>query len=66
MKGLRKALLIGMMLGVTVLGTVGCMNQLSNSSNDVLKVGAISFAGTLEPTENYFSWPLYDMVLGKH
>jgi len=56
MKGLRKALLIGMTLGVTVLGTVGCMNQLSNSSNDILKVGAISFAGTLEPTENYFSW----------
>ena len=47
MKGLRKALLIGMTLGVTVLGTVGCMNQLSNSSNDILKVGAISFAGTL-------------------
>ncbi|MDU6913668.1 MAG: hypothetical protein E6394_06790 [Veillonella sp.] len=56
MKELRKALLIGMMLGVTILGTVGCMNQSSDSSNDVLKVGAISFAGTLEPTENYFSW----------
>ena len=28
MKGLRKALRIGMTLGVTVLGTVGCMNQL--------------------------------------
>lgn len=56
MKGLRKALLIGMTLGVTMLGTVGCMNQDSASSNDVLKVGAISFAGTLEPTENYFSW----------
>ncbi|MDU5088820.1 MAG: ABC transporter substrate-binding protein [Veillonella sp.] len=56
MKGLRKALLIGMTLGVTMLGTVGCMNQDSASSNDVLKVGAISFAGTLEPTENYFSF----------
>ena len=55
MKGLRKALLIGMTLGVTMLGTVGCMNQDSASSNDVLKVGAISFAGTLEPTENYFT-----------
>ena len=55
MKGLRKALLIGMTLGMTVLGTVGCMNQDSSSSNDVLKVGAINFAGTLEPTENYFS-----------
>ena len=55
MKGLRKALLIGMTLGMTVLGTVGCMNQDSSSSNDVLKVGAISFAGTLELTENYFS-----------
>ena len=54
MKGLRKALLIGMTLGVTMLGTIGCMNQDSASSNDVLKVGAISFAGTLEPTENYF------------
>lgn len=42
MKGLRKALLIGMTLGVTMLGTVGCMNQDSVSSNDVLKVGAIS------------------------
>ena len=66
MKGLRKALLIGMTLGVTVLGTVGCMNQLSNSSNDILKVGAISFAGTLEPTENYLVGLLYDMVLVKH
>ena len=48
---------------MTVLGTVGCMNQdSSDSSNDVLKVGAIKFAGTLEPTENYFSWPLYDLV----
>ena len=27
MKGLRKALLIGMTLGVTVLGAVGCMNH---------------------------------------
>ena len=62
MKGLRKALLIGMTLGVTMLGTIGCMNQDSASSNDVLKVGAISFAGTLEPTENYFSWALYDLV----
>ena len=65
MKGLRKALLIGMMLGVTVLGTVGCMNQLSNSSNDVLKVGAISFAGTLEPTENYFSWAVVRYGVGE-
>ena len=42
MKGLRKALLIGMMLGVTVLGTVGCMDQSSDSSNDVLKVGLLA------------------------
>ena len=34
MKGLRKALLIGMTLGVTMLGTIGCMNQDSASSND--------------------------------
>ena len=65
MKGLRKALLIGMMLGVTVLGTVGCMNQSSDSSNDVLKVGAISFAGTLEPTENYFSWAVVRYGVGE-
>ena len=65
MKGLRKALLIGMTLGVTVLGTVGCMNQLSNSSNDILKVGAISFAGTLEPTENYFSWAVVRYGVGE-
>ena len=62
MKGLRKALLIGMTLGMTVLGTVGCMNQDSSSSNDVLKVGAINFAGTLEPTENYFSWAVVRLV----
>ena len=63
MKGLRKALLIGMMLGlVTVLGTVGCMDQSSDSSNDVLKVGAISFAGTLEPTKTILAGLLYDMV----
>ena len=65
MKGLRKALLIGMMLGVTVLGTVGCMNQSSDSSNDVLKVGAISFAGTLEPTENDFSWAVVRYGVGE-
>ncbi|MBF1763363.1 MAG: ABC transporter substrate-binding protein, partial [Veillonella sp.] len=65
MKGLRKALLIGMMLGVTVLGTVGCLNQSSDSSNDVLKVGAISFAGTLEPTENYFSWAVVRYGVGE-
>ena len=65
MKGLRKALLIGMTLGMTVLGTVGCMNQDSSSSNDVLKVGAISFAGTLEPTENYFSWAVVRFGIGE-
>ena len=65
MKGLRKALLISMMLGVTVLGTVGCINQSSDSSNDVLKVGAISFAGTLEPTENYFSWAVVRYGVGE-
>ena len=31
MKGLRKSLLIGMTLGVTMLGTIGCMNQDSDS-----------------------------------
>ena len=56
MNGLRKALLIGMTLGVVVFGTVGCMNQSSDSSNDVLKLGAVSFASTLEPTESYSSW----------
>ena len=65
MKGLRKALLIGMTLGVTMLGTVGCINQDSASSNDVLKVGAISFAGTLEPTENYFSWAVVRFGIGE-
>ena len=65
MKGLRKALLIGMTLGVTMLGTIGCMNQDSASSNDVLKVGAISFAGTLEPTENYFSWAVVRFGVGE-
>ena len=65
MKGLRKALLIGVTLGMTVLGTVGCMNQDSSSSNDVLKVGAISFAGTLEPTENYFSWAVVRFGVGE-
>lgn len=65
MKGLRKALLIGMTLGVTMLGTIGCMNQDSASSNDVLKVGAISFAGTLEPTENYFSWAVVRFGIGE-
>ncbi|MBF1756744.1 MAG: ABC transporter substrate-binding protein [Veillonella tobetsuensis] len=65
MKGLRKALLIGMTLGITVLSTVGCMNQDSASNNDVLKVGAISFAGTLEPTENYFSWAVVRYGVGE-
>lgn len=65
MKGLRKSLLIGMTLGVTMLGTIGCMNQDSASSNDVLKVGAISFAGTLEPTENYFSWAVVRFGIGE-
>ena len=65
MNGLRKALLIGMTLGVAVFGTVGCMNQSSDSSNDVLKVGAISFAGTLEPTENYFSWAVVRYGVGE-
>ena len=32
------------------------MNQSSDSSNDVLKVGLLALLGTLEPTENYFSW----------
>ena len=41
------------------------MNQSSDSSNDVLKVGAISFAGTLEPTENYFSWAVVRYGVGE-
>ncbi len=51
MKGLRKALLIAMMLGITVLGTVGCMNQSSDSSNDVVGKLRTILAGLL-----------YDMV----
>ena len=65
MKGFRKALLIGMTLGITILGTVGCMNQESAKNNDVLKVGAISFASTLDPTENYFSWIVMRYGIGE-
>ncbi|MCQ4928093.1 ABC transporter substrate-binding protein, partial [Veillonella parvula] len=35
------------------------------SSNDVLMVGAISFAGTLEPTEIYFSWGVVRFCIGE-
>lgn len=64
MIGLRKALLIGLTLGITAFGTMGCMKDAA-PSNDVLKVGAIGFASTLEPTENYFSWVVVRYGIGE-
>ena len=40
---------------IAIFAVFGCGK---NTDKDTLKVGAMSYAGTLEPTENYFSWGL--------
>lgn len=65
MKGFSKALLIGAALGIMVFGTMGCMNQSESGSDDVLKVGTIGFASTLEPTADYFSWVVVRYGIGE-
>lgn len=65
MKGFSKALLIGVALGIMVFGTIGCMNPSESGSDDVLKVGTIGFASTLEPTADYFSWVVVRYGIGE-
>ena len=50
MKNIRRVLATCALLGLTVVGLTGCgMN--SSADKDILRVGAIGFASTLEPTE---------------
>ena len=64
MKNIRRVLATYALLGLTVVGLTGCgMN--SSADKDILRVGAIGFASTLEPTENYFSWVVVRYGIGE-
>ena len=64
MKNIRRVLATCALLGLTVVGLTGCgMN--SSADKDILRVGAIGFASTLEPTENYFSWVVVRYGIGE-
>ncbi|WP_251424920.1 ABC transporter substrate-binding protein [Veillonella agrestimuris] len=65
MKRWQQWLVTGALLGMTVVGLAGCSWQGDTGDKDVLKVGAIGFASTLEPTENYFSWVVVRYGIGE-
>ena len=52
------------LLGLAVVGLTGCGTN-SSADKDILRVGAIGFASTLEPTENYFSWVVVRYGIGE-
>ena len=64
MKKIKRVLATCALLGLTVVGLTGCGTN-SSADKDILRVGAIGFASTLEPTENYFSWVVVRYGIGK-
>ncbi len=48
---------------IAIFTVLGCGK---NTDKDTLKVGAMSYAGTLEPTENYFSWGIVRYGIGEN
>ena len=64
MKKIKRVLATCALLGLVVVGLTGCGTN-SSADKDVLRVGAIGFASTLEPTENYFSWVVVRYGIGE-
>ncbi|MBF1749962.1 MAG: ABC transporter substrate-binding protein, partial [Veillonella sp.] len=64
MKKIKRVLATCTLLGLVVVGLTGCGTN-SSADKDVLRVGAIGFASTLEPTENYFSWVVVRYGIGE-
>ena len=64
MKKIKRVLATCALLGLVVVGLTGCGTN-SSADKDVLRVGAIGFASTLEPTENYFSWVVVRYGVGE-
>lgn len=61
----KRWILVGSLLGASVVGLAGCGLTSNTPNKDTLKVGAIGFASTLEPTENYFSWVVVRYGIGE-
>lgn len=61
---IKKYSFLGVCVVLIAIFTVfGCGK---NTDKDTLKVGAMSYAGTLEPTENYFSWGIVRYGIGEN
>ncbi|WP_127134248.1 ABC transporter substrate-binding protein [Veillonella caviae] len=65
MKQWQRWLMVGTLMSMSIIGFFGCGLQFNDHDKDVLKVGAIGFASTLEPTENYFSWVVVRYGIGE-
>lgn len=65
MKQWKHWLIASTLVGFTMFGLAGCSMHADSGDRDVLKVGAIGFASTLEPTENYFSWVVVRYGIGE-
>ena len=62
--GLKKYSLFGafiLLVGALIFSGCG-----KDTNKDTLKVGAMSYAETLEPTENYFSWGIVRYGIGEN
>ena len=66
MSKFKKLVLAVAVLAMTVTGLTGCGGSGGTSgSADQLKIGVTSFADTLEPTEQYFSWVVMRYGVGE-
>ena len=61
---LKKYSLLG--LCILLAGTLIFSGCGKDTNKDTLKVGAMSYAETLEPTENYFSWGIVRYGIGEN
>ncbi|MEG0378900.1 MAG: ABC transporter substrate-binding protein, partial [Eubacterium sp.] len=66
MKKLKKLVVAVTLLALAVTGLSGCKSDDKNSgTSGTLNIGVTSFADTLEPTEQYFSWVIMRYGIGE-
>lgn len=65
MKKLKKLVVAVVLLVVAVTGLSGCTGSNSAETSGRLNIGVTSFADTLEPTEQYFSWVVMRYGVGE-
>lgn len=66
MSKFKKLVLTVAVLAIVATGLSGCGGSGGSSgSSDRLNIGVTSFADTLEPTEQYFSWVVMRYGIGE-